>query len=254
MSKGIVLTEEESKVKKLENKIEELERANLKLQEYFSKISSRLPDRNFSPFSGKPKFSCVFNFTIDLELKKVVWLSNGNEVVNCNKKKLFLIDISKATSRLIAQADRKRFKEIISQYSDTFEQPLQTLLRVYHHKLNFIWVLACFEKVIYYRNPKNFLQVQFTKLDQNKELSSLYYEFIKKSENVEQCQKIELLTGRQREILTLFGKGFTSKEIADTLNISFHTVEAHKKSISKKTKIFKRSALISLAVEMGIIN
>lgn len=45
------------------------------------------------------------------------------------------------------------------------------------------------------------------------------------------------LTDREREILVLVAKGFMSKEIADKLNISIHTVVSHRKNLTRKTGI-----------------
>ncbi len=45
------------------------------------------------------------------------------------------------------------------------------------------------------------------------------------------------LTKRERDILILVAKGLMSKEIAEKLNISIHTVISHRKNITKKTGI-----------------
>lgn len=45
------------------------------------------------------------------------------------------------------------------------------------------------------------------------------------------------LTKRETDILVLVAKGMMSKEIADKLNISIHTVISHRKNITKKTGI-----------------
>lgn len=255
MAKDTLLTDRDVQIAKLESKIKELEAANLQLQEYFSKVSGRLSSQeSISPFSGNPSFSCVFKFTIDLELQKVVWLSSEDEITKIDEEKLFLADVNTLSLKLIAKADKKRFRDIVLNYSQDYNQPIQTLFRINQPDKKYVWVLACFEKVTYQPHPESYLQVQFVKLDESKELLNLFCEFSKKSENCEQYQKVEMLTSRQREILSLLGKGFTSKEIACALNISFHTVEAHRKSIAKKTSTRKRAALISLAAEVGMLN
>lgn len=45
------------------------------------------------------------------------------------------------------------------------------------------------------------------------------------------------LSEREREVLQLVAKGYSSKEIADKLNISIHTVNTHRKNITHKTGI-----------------
>lgn len=45
------------------------------------------------------------------------------------------------------------------------------------------------------------------------------------------------LSEREREVLVLVAQGLSSKEIADRLNISIHTVNSHRKNITRKTDI-----------------
>ncbi|MBR1793517.1 MAG: response regulator transcription factor [Bacteroidales bacterium] len=45
------------------------------------------------------------------------------------------------------------------------------------------------------------------------------------------------LTEREVDVLVLLAQGFSSKEIADQLNISIHTVNTHRKNITHKTGI-----------------
>jgi len=53
-----------------------------------------------------------------------------------------------------------------------------------------------------------------------------------------------LLSEREMEITSLVCKGFTSKEIAEQLNLSMHTVETHRKNILKKLNLKKTTALV----------
>ena len=52
--------------------------------------------------------------------------------------------------------------------------------------------------------------------------------------NVRQTDPLHTLSVREYEIFTLIGRGLMSKEIADHLTISLHTVQAHRKRISSK--------------------
>jgi len=49
------------------------------------------------------------------------------------------------------------------------------------------------------------------------------------------ASRLESLTEREREIMTMVIEGFTSKEIAQRLNISYRTVEIHRAHIMQKT-------------------
>ncbi len=53
----------------------------------------------------------------------------------------------------------------------------------------------------------------------------------------------ELLTKREKEVLKLMVDGFTNKEIAQQLFISFETVKTHRKNILSKTGSKNTAAL-----------
>lgn len=61
------------------------------------------------------------------------------------------------------------------------------------------------------------------------------------------------LSDREIEVLTQMVKGFANKEIADTLNISIHTVISHRKNITEKTGIKSLPGLTIYAITKKII-
>ncbi len=62
------------------------------------------------------------------------------------------------------------------------------------------------------------------------------------------------LTKRERDILVLVAKGLMSKEIAEQLNISIHTVISHRKNITKKTGIKSVAGLAVYAMLNNLMN
>ncbi len=66
----------------------------------------------------------------------------------------------------------------------------------------------------------------------------------------EQMENYEL-SERETDVLVLVAKGMSSKEIADTLHISIHTVNSHRKNITHKTGI---KSVAGLAVYAMIHN
>jgi DNA-binding CsgD family transcriptional regulator len=56
------------------------------------------------------------------------------------------------------------------------------------------------------------------------------------------------LTRREREVLEWIGQGKTSKQIADTLNLSVYTVNNHRKHICKKANLHSTAQLVAYAV------
>ena len=59
------------------------------------------------------------------------------------------------------------------------------------------------------------------------------------------------LSERETEVLVLLAQGLSSKEIADKLNISVHTVSTHRKNITRKTDI---KSIAGLAVYATLHN
>jgi len=60
------------------------------------------------------------------------------------------------------------------------------------------------------------------------------------------------LTGREREVVQLVAEGKISKEIADRLNISVHTVETHRTNIMRKLEIHTVGELVRYAIRNQI--
>jgi DNA-binding NarL/FixJ family response regulator len=64
---------------------------------------------------------------------------------------------------------------------------------------------------------------------------------------------MEILSKREREIVSLIAEGQTNKQIADRLCISVKTVETHRYKIMSKLNVHNAAALITVAIERGLI-
>jgi DNA-binding NarL/FixJ family response regulator len=65
---------------------------------------------------------------------------------------------------------------------------------------------------------------------------------------------IDLLSSREREVLQLIAEGRTNKEIANTLNLSVYTVEAHRGRIMEKLNLHSTGELVRFALRNGLID
>ncbi len=72
--------------------------------------------------------------------------------------------------------------------------------------------------------------------------------FLSKSRKVDQ-----VLTARERAVVQLVAEGYTSKQIANILNISFKTVETHRATIMRKLDLSSSAALVRYAVRNRIV-
>jgi DNA-binding NarL/FixJ family response regulator len=66
-------------------------------------------------------------------------------------------------------------------------------------------------------------------------------------------QMSEQLSSRELDVLKHVALGLSNKEIADDLNISFHTVVSHRKNITRKTGIKSQAGLAVYAISNKII-
>ncbi|QDT80392.1 Transcriptional regulatory protein TdiR [Gimesia maris] len=69
-------------------------------------------------------------------------------------------------------------------------------------------------------------------------------------QNQDLMERKELLTRREREVMEYVVAGFSSREIAGTLNVSFKTVEAHRAKIMKKMQAKSVPKLIQMDLQI----
>ena len=64
---------------------------------------------------------------------------------------------------------------------------------------------------------------------------------------------VPVISRREKEVLALIAKGNSSKQIADKLFISNHTVESHRKNLMEKFGANNMPVVIKLAIEYNLI-
>ena len=63
----------------------------------------------------------------------------------------------------------------------------------------------------------------------------------------------QILTPRERQVLTLLGEGLLNKEIAVQLGISEHTVKTHLAAIYEKLDASNRAEAVARGLRRGLI-
>lgn len=118
---------------------------------------------------------------------------------------------------------------------------------------NYLWF--CTSANIFRRTPNEsvfeIVGVSINLTDQisyDKNLKVLSKEKLKQV-NKEQVSKI---TMREKEILKYFANGYKTREIADQLDLSFHTISNHRKNILRKLELKNLAAMVNFAVENGL--
>ena len=64
----------------------------------------------------------------------------------------------------------------------------------------------------------------------------------------------DLLTSRERELLQLIGELKATKDIANLLNLSPHTIDTHRTNLMQKLNVHSIPELILYAVRKGLLN
>jgi two-component system response regulator NreC len=80
----------------------------------------------------------------------------------------------------------------------------------------------------------------------------LVKDFLDRSES-ESESVADVLTPREREVLTFIAEGYTNREVADALTISHKTVDRHRENIMRKLNLHSRVELVKYAIEKGLI-
>jgi len=78
--------------------------------------------------------------------------------------------------------------------------------------------------------------------------------YLKGTQALQPTSSWDTLTSREREVLKLVAEGYKNKEIADLLCISVKTAATHRANLMKKLDLHSVAALISYAMERGLVN
>ena len=96
--------------------------------------------------------------------------------------------------------------------------------------------------------------LSFTLYDSAEHIVNVLSKLDKQNRSVSlQKNENDNLTKREIEVLTGLVNGMMNKEIADSLNISIHTVVRHRKNITMKTGIRSQSGLTIYAISKKIV-
>ena len=76
----------------------------------------------------------------------------------------------------------------------------------------------------------------------------------KNNKKINNDVNIDILTPREKEVLSLLAKGANNQEIANKMCVQDVTIKTHLNSIFKKLKVSNRTQAVLLAMEINLIN
>lgn len=104
------------------------------------------------------------------------------------------------------------------------------------------------------QNTINKIQDLFEKYEQTQLIDQIN-EIIKNDLKEKKFKKEKIkITEREKEVLELICKGYSTKEIAEKLNISYKTVENHRVALLEKFKAKNVAELVAIAVQNNFVN
>ena len=67
--------------------------------------------------------------------------------------------------------------------------------------------------------------------------------------NATSASPIDRLTDRELEVVQLIGRGLSSREIAESLNLSVKTIESHRAHVKEKLSLRNATELVQFSVQ-----
>lgn len=135
----------------------------------------------------------------------------------------------------------------------TLEELKELFIYQYNQKDNDLISIALFDITLCGNDLMSHCEIENNLLFPTvKELENSLKMQISKSDDscAEKTQKtiVDVLTDREKEVIAEVAHGLANKEIADKLNLSFHTITTYRKNISAKLNIHSTAGLVIFAI------
>lgn len=191
-------------------------------------------------------------FVLDLTNEKFLWISDyhkkllGNTI---NLKK----HCSKDMLALLHPDDRDLLVEMKDFFANKKRGLFTSIYRINKPDGESTWVYTTAKAFKFNKDNNTFdvigVTVDFSlKITYTKHIKNVFKEKLHES-NID---LINVVSRREREIIQYFANGYKTKEIAKKLDISFHTVNNHRKNVLRKLNLRNLASLVNFAVENGL--
>jgi DNA-binding CsgD family transcriptional regulator len=192
-------------------------------------------------------------FIIDHNKNGLIWVGEGFEKNTGYLDDEFYKIICKGSKKYCHPDDYYFFKEWNDylMHPGTQDQSFSELVRIKHKNGNYIWVYLC--NFIISRNQDGSAhRAGCVMINFEKFMGTPYFDYhFNKHEQRQNNIIQDLLSNREKEILTLICKGLSAAQMADKFDLSKRTIETHKKNIQKKLGMNSLAELIRFAITCG---
>ncbi|MDP2719047.1 MAG: response regulator transcription factor [Dehalococcoidia bacterium] len=83
--------------------------------------------------------------------------------------------------------------------------------------------------------------------------TKLVHDYLKRAQNGDETDSYSILSGREKEVILLIAEGKTSRQIADQLGLSPHTIRTHRDRLMEKLNLHSKAELIRYALRNGFL-
>lgn len=187
----------------------------------------------------------------DLHRFGVVW-------ANDHFYKLLGIRRNKKTSvdrvfELYHPEDRDFLLQMKKFFETNRKASFSALYRFKNRKHEYVWFFTI-ANVFRYIPEQEIFEVVAVSMDFDKQIN--YHKNLKffSQEQLQNLNRKHIckITSREQQVVKYFANGFKTREIAELLGLSFHTVNNHRKNILRKLELKNLAALVNFAVENGL--
>jgi PAS domain S-box-containing protein len=206
-------------------------------------------------------------FIVDSELRIYLWNNAAEEILGYRKG-----DVEGQLCNQILQGANEEGEPICSQHCQVSKlakksKPVSSYdTRVRTNQGDLCWLNM---SIITFRLGKNsddlMIVHMFRDISQKKDDEIIFNQILEKARrylnstvNIKDDKvpdnQVEKLTWRQKEVLTLLARGYTTREIADSLSISPHTVRNHIQLTFQKFQVHTRLEAVAFALKNGLLD
>ena len=191
-------------------------------------------------------------FMFDLNNYKMLWVNNSFKKILGYKKSMRSIPEEEMLD-VYHPDDRDVLREMRNFFRQNKSASFTALFKFRDVNNNYLW-LCTVANIFRRTNDESVFEVVGVSIDFTSQFTySKNIRMLSREKLREMNQDvIAKITPREREILQYFAAGCKTREIAEKFNLSFHTVNNHRKNLLKKLEIKNLAALVNFAVENGL--
>ena len=159
-----------------------------------------------------------------------------------------------ATLFLKSEDFRESVTEAVTFAYQNPDLPWYGIFRIKHTVGQYRWIYAT--SVVFEKDEKGIPQKTIvTALDLTDHLNTneALGAVLKETRQRRHKEVLESLTKREIEIISLLAKGLSTKEIAEELKRSFHTIETHRGNIKNKLGCKNVAEIATMGYRMGLV-